>query len=398
MDKTAGIIAEYNPFHNGHSWQIAKIRESLGQAPLIALMSGHFTQRGEAAFADKWLRAAMAVRGGIDLVLELPFVRACKSAEFFARGGIETLNALKIIDYVCFGAECADLGVLRAAAAALDTESAAACIKKALKEGVTYARAVETALKNLYPAVTEAIHRPNSILAVEYIRALNRTASSIQPLALERRPDASNGAATGAAALRRSLRAENIWTEDLLRPVPASTAELLKSGRETGRLLLDENLLNKIALYRLRQLDAAQIRKISDSSEGLENRVKKAALRSSSLAECLARISSVRYPKTRAARIVSQLLVLKDAADKTARADYLRVLAFNTRGRELIKKIKCRAEFPVITNLPAFYKKNLAEAVRRSLDADVAATDIFTLLCGRAEAGLDFFTPPVYVE
>jgi predicted nucleotidyltransferase len=396
--KVAGVIAEYNPFHNGHSWQIAKIREILGQTPLIALISGHFTQRGEAAFADKWLRAAMAVRGGVDLVLELPFVKACKSAEFFARGGIEMLNALKIVDYLCFGAECANLDVLRAAAETLGTERAAACIKKVLKEGATYARAVETALKNLCPAADRSIHRPNSILAVEYIKALNRTASPIQPLAIERRPDAPDGTITSAAAFRRSLRAENIWTEDLLRPTPAFAAELIKRGRAEGRLLLDDSLIDKIALYLLRRLDAAEIRKISDSSEGLENRIKRAALRSSSLAECLEKISSVRYPKTRAARIVSQLLVLKDESGKTARPDYLRVLAFNARGRELIRKIKSRADLPVITNLPEFYGKNIDEAVRRSLDADVAATDIFTLLCGRTKAGLDFFTPPVYVE
>ncbi|MDR3348274.1 MAG: nucleotidyltransferase family protein [Acidaminococcales bacterium] len=400
MDKIAGITAEYNPFHNGHKWQIGEIRSRLGQIPIIAVMSGHFTQRGQPAFMDKWLRAEAAVRGGVNLVIELPFHHACKSAEFFARGGTALLNATGIVTDVCFGAECDDINLLSAIAAKSVQTDFTFALKMTLREGQTYAKAVETAVRLFFPDAPSSVYQPNSILAIEYIKALNALSSPMRPVAVKRMPAGSwpDGEISDARSVRDAIIKSRCPGRDILKALPPYSAEILRNAFGNGRLLLDDGALEKIAFYRLRHLAAAKMRKIADCSEGLENRIKKAALSANSLSALIERAASRRYPQTRIMRIISQLIVSNDENPAGARAPYLRVLAFDGRGRGLIKKIQAESQSPVITNLPDFYKKKASEPAMRGIDADIKATDVFYLLLGENAAGQDFRKKPVYVS
>jgi predicted nucleotidyltransferase len=400
MDKIAGIIAEYNPFHNGHKWQIDKIRSLFGQIPVIAVMSGHFTQRGQPAFMDKWLRAEAAVRGGVNLVIELPFHYACKSAEFFARGSINILNATGIVTDVCFGAECDDIGLLSVIAERSGQADFIAVVKATLREGHTYAKAMETAVKAFFPDAPYSVHQPNSILAIEYVKALNALSSAIRPAAVKRLPAGAwpDGEISDALSIRKAIIKNRFPSRDILKALPSGSAEILQKAFGAKRLLLDDYILEKIAFYRLRHLTAANIRKMSDCSEGLENRIKKAALSANSLSALIENAASRRYPQTRIMRIISQLIVLNDEKPAEPPEPYLRVLAFDGCGRGLIKKMQAKSLSPVIINLPDFYRKNNAGIAARGIDADIKATDVFYLLLGENASGSDFRKKPVYVN
>ena len=401
MNEVAGIIAEYNPFHNGHKWQIDKIRSLLGPIPVIVAMSGHFTQRGQPALMDKWLRAEAAVRGGVNLVIELPFRHACKSAEFFARGGVNILSATEIVTHVCFGAECDDIGLLSAIAGKSVQPDFILAAKAPLREGQTYARAIETAVKLFFPSATPNVHRSNSILAIEYIKALNALSPSrLQPVAVKRLSAGAwlDGKVSDALSIRNALIKSRSPDREILKALPSGSAEILRRAFAENQVLLDDGILEKIAFYRLRRLTAENIGKIADCSEGLENRIKKAALNTNALSALIERSASRRYPQTRIMRIISQLIVLDAERSTEPPSPYLRVLAFDDCGRGFIKKIRARTSSPVITNLPDFYKKNAAGLAARGIEDDVKATDVFYLLLGKNAAGQDFKKKPVCVS
>ncbi len=175
--KTVGIVAEYNPFHNGHILQIREIRRRFPDARIVVVMSGSFTQRGSVAILDKWTRAASAVRHGVSLVLELPTVFATRSAQYFAGGGVRLLDRLGVIDVLAFGSEYDDLSLLSRLSKEIDTNETTDTLRKALREGASYAAALTG------KAGSDAVIRhPNVILAVEYLRALKRYDSALMPL------------------------------------------------------------------------------------------------------------------------------------------------------------------------------------------------------------------------
>jgi predicted nucleotidyltransferase len=402
MTQAAGIIAEYNPFHNGHAWQIEQIRRRLGPVPVIAVMSGHFTQRGEPVILDKWRRAEAAVRGGVNLVLELPFRQACRSAEFFARGGVELLAATGLAGYLCFSAECTDSALLSAIAARFGQEDFAARIKSGLQKGQTYARAVETAIRFFFPQAPASVHQPNSILAVEYLKALSRH-GGLSPVILPRSKGtrhldaAITGRFASATAIRQALGRADGDRAPIWQALPAGSAQILQTALATRELLLNNARLETIALYRLRQLSAEAIGQIADVSEGLENRLKAAAFKATALGDLLA-AAGRRYPRARLSRVISQLLIFDAGRGIEAAQPYIRVLAFDQTGRALLKKLRSTAGAPIITNLPAFYRQNAGQALLSGLEADIRATDLFYLLLGKNKAGEDFRQRPIYVR
>ena len=184
--KVVGIIAEYNPFHKGHAYQIRYAKERLGADYVIVAMSGPFTQRGTPALFDKYSRAGHALACGADLVLELPVVYATASAQIFATGGVALLQNAGLVDTLLFGSECPDLAALKNIADMLSEETPAyqALLRQALQEGSSYAAARAKALEN--PAYAKILAQPNNILAIEYLGALSRLDSSMTPLCLQR--------------------------------------------------------------------------------------------------------------------------------------------------------------------------------------------------------------------
>ncbi len=363
-------------------------------------MSGHFTQRGEPAIGGKWLRAEAAVRGGADLVLELPFIFACRSAEYFARGGVGILNATGIVSHLCFGAETADLSLLQKIAVQSLQPDFIVRAKEKMRTGCTYARALSELFSSELGVPEEVIRGANNILAVEYLKALTVLQSPIQPLAIERQAAGHldgeiSSSIASATAIRREMQKYGL-SEKSCRAMPKDSAKLLASAQEAGQLLLDGKLLQSLLLYRIRQLSPEQIKGFSDCSEGLEYRLKKTAATSATLEELVLAAKSRRYPATRIQRILSQLLVLNAPSFSAPLPPYLRVLAFNAQGRELIKKIRSVTVFPVIGNLPDYASDGCPHS-QLCLAADINATDIYQLLLGKNLTGLDYLKPPVYV-
>ena len=189
--KVSAIVAEYNPFHNGHKFHIEETKRRTGCDCVVAVMSGNFVQRGEPALFNKWHRAEAAVRSGVDLVIELPAAYSCAGAEFFAKGAVRILNRLGCVDHLSFGAEETSLDTLKniAGMLAFEGKEISDSIKKYMNEGISYAAARSKAVAGSGPAgYAEIISKPNNILAVEYLKQLILSGSSIEPLVIENLP------------------------------------------------------------------------------------------------------------------------------------------------------------------------------------------------------------------
>ena len=237
--RTAGIISEYNPFHRGHAWQIGELRRRLGaETAVVCAMSGSFVQRGDFAVMRTHARAEAAVRGGADLVLELPLPWAIASAEGFAAGGVGVLAATGAVDTLVFGSECGDTETLKAVAAALESESFAAYLRQGLQEGVSFAAAREAAARKLLGEKAAVLAQPNDILGVEYCKAIARQAAALMPLALPRRGVGHDGGAAegfASASRIRELLINGACADEFLTPESADDLRArMRGGPRAG--------------------------------------------------------------------------------------------------------------------------------------------------------------------
>lgn len=352
-NRTAAIIAEYNPFHNGHAHHIALTREQTGARYVVIIMSGQYVQRGECAVADKFSRTRMALAGGADLVVELPLPFACAGAEAFARGGVGLVEALGCVDYLSFGMECESLRQLQEAADALSDGAVKPVLDAALAEGKTFAAARTEAVRRVHgDAAADLLCLPNNTLAVEYLRALRSLGSSIQPFGVPRdgvMHDAAlpSGGYAAAAVLRRILRAEGACRWEELRPyLPAASFEILRRLYGEGRLPADLRRCDRAVLARLRGMTREQLSRLPDVSEGLENRLYDCVRIARSPEELIDAVKTKRYTHARIRRLVlSAFLGIR--AVHSASLPYLRILGMNARGRELLSAAKPR--LPLIT-------------------------------------------------
>lgn len=388
--QATGIIAEYNPFHNGHLYHIQETKR-LTQQPLIVVMSGSFMQRGEPAVLSKWKRASCAVQGGADLVLELPCVFTLRSAEFFAKGAVQLLAATGCVNTLACGTEHPQSDFVAAARLACSAE-AQARLRELLQSGLSYAQAWEKIL-----GANTAFRTPNDILALEYTKALLQTAADIQPLYLQRTDEGYNSTAIGnsiasASAIRRAMADGN---ESWQQAVPDYMHAALAAGG------YDAQLLWQLLKYRLRLLTPQQLAERCEASEGIENLLSKAA-DCTSLQAALAACSSKRYTASRIRRLLLQILLDRPKAVWQQQAPaYMRVLAFNNIGRQLLHRMKTSAQLPIINNLGKNALCNDSVAYRTQLSAEVTATDLWSLLQKDAalnRSGNDFYQSPVYVS
>ncbi len=372
--KTAGIICEYNPFHNGHKYQIDRVKQDFDAA--ICVMSGSFVQRGEVALFDKWTRAEAALLSGCDLVIELPVRYTLSSAEGFAMGGIELLNSMGVIDAISFGAECPDYERLENLAKLLLSENdlVSGKIKKYLDSGMNYALARHKAYEE--EKDIDLLLSGNNILAVEYIKALIKTNSSILAVPLKRKAaehDSEEVFGEYASAGRiRKLFAEGRDISDFT-PYDYS-----------GKTAFFTDKLSDIFRYRLCCEGAEMFSEISGTEPGLAERFVKAR-NSEKLSDIIDSVKTKRYTRTRLCRIaMSAILNLKGGYKSP---EYIRVLGMNDRGKELLFEMKKRAKLPVITKM-ADFSGNAGE--------DIFATDI-AALCGdkKTDFGRDFLVSPI---
>lgn len=359
-----GVIAEYNPFHQGHAYQLGAIRQAIrerfhDEAAVVAVMSGSFTQRGEAAVLDKWRRADLAVRGGCQLVLELPFLFACRSAQDFARGGVRLLQGLGCVDTLAFGAESPDLAPLMEAARAIDAPETQAALHEALRAGASYAKALTAILQEASGLAADLLRQPNNILAIEYLRAIRVYAQGIEPLLIARRGagyhEASLGPLASASAIRGELAKAQPDFASLRDSLPEATYAAIRAAFP-AEIASTERLFRPL-LVRLLTMQGRELEAIFGLQEGLANRLLAKSRQSQTLQELIAGMVTSRYPASRISRIVPHLLLGtgERAAREAAETGplYARVLAFDEVGRELLHAIKERGTLPLITKISA---------------------------------------------
>ena len=393
----AGIVAEYNPFHTGHQYQIQQTRALLGaDAGVVAVMSGNWVQQANCAIADKWTRAKLALMGGADLVLELPTVWATASAEGFCQGAVDILISTGVVDTISFGSECGDVARLEQVAACLSSPEYQTALKESLSRGDPYAVCRQKAVESLLgPERSELLSTPNNNLGIEYIRALRNRNSTIRPLTVLRRGAAHNSISSdkpdflSATQIRRDLNA-GVWetVEDYL--VPGSRTILESCSFPS----MDR--IERVLLARMRTMSAQDWALLPDSgaAEGLPQRLEKAGRQCTSTAQFLDAVKTKRYTHARLRRLLLWVYLGISAQDRPEHPLYLRVLGFNEKGQAILARMRKEATLPILTK-PA-HARDLDDVGRRLFELEARCTDLYDLCFKRIPApGREWTTGPV---
>ena len=374
----AGIIAEYNPFHRGHAWQIVEIRRRLGEDTAVAVcMSGSFVQRGDFALLGKHARAEMALAGGADLVLELPTPWSAAGAEGFAQGGAALLDGTGVATHLAFGCECGDLEPLRTVAECLDSPAYHVLLRQFAGGGVTFAAARQAAVQALAGEAAECLSRPNNALAVEYLRALRERGSAMEPLALPRvgagHDSGEESDCPSASAIRSRIFAGGDWKAML----PEASAAILSREMEAGRAPVRLENCQRAVLFQLRRMGEEDFRPYDGGNEGLYHRFYAAVHSGATIEEILSAAKTRRYPMARLRRMLLQSCLGVPQARRGETPPYLRVLGASERGRALLGEMRLTASLPVITK-PGHVRRLGAE-VQRVFDQEARCTDLYAL-------------------
>ena len=414
-----GIIAEYNPFHNGHAYQIAHVRKNLHADYIVVATSGDYVQRGEPALLDKYTRARMALSSGADLVLELPVLWSTASAELFADAGISLFEKTGCVNGICFGAESGDLALLRRIADVLADEPTdlKASLKYNLKSGSTFPKAREAALLSYFsgsagqdgalPVSAETLSSllasPNNILALEYLKALRRRASSITPYLLKREGAAyhetsslsgASAIPASASAIRHTLfadaagacgnsadRASEDSADGILRhAMPQEALAILQDYRADFPLLCADDF-SGILGYLLLSSSATQLARTADSSPEFANRMQNQLPYYTSFSSFASRLKSKEMTLTRINRILLHSILGITSSDYACgnaldKIPYLRILGFRKSAAPLLAALKASAAVPLITR-PSQAPKLLSPDSMRVFEHDVFAGNLY---------------------
>ena len=400
MSKVVGIIAEYNPFHNGHSYHIQNTKALTGADFVVAVMTGNFTQRGNTSVVDKWEKTKMALNGGADLVIELPTIYSISSAENFANGAVKILKTLGIVDSISFGMEADDISTLNNIANVLYVEPPEykAILEHELSKGNSFPKARENALMmylNDIKRYANVLKGSNNILAIEYLKALKKQKSNLVPIGVKREKVYYNSTKiideyASATGIRNLLLHNQL--EEVRKVVPAKTYSLLLNNIRQGTYVLDITAYNNEIIYKLRSMTIKEIANLPDVNEGLEYLIKDASNKTNNLIELINKIKSKRYTQTRVQRILLYALLgitKKDMEISKKMTPYIRVLGCSENGKMLLSQINSKAK--VITSFKKFEKTNKNRKIKRMLELDKKATDIYTLGYKKeSKAGLDY--------
>ena len=379
--KIAGIIAEYNPFHNGHAHHIAETRKKTGCDYVVVCMDGSYTQRGEAACLDKWTRTRAALSCGADAVFELPALWAVNTADAFARGGVAVLGGLGC-DFLSFGSEDTDLELLERLADLRENEPEviSSTIQSKLSEGKSHARARGEALAEYLGMDPERLNAPNLTLGVEYIRAIRELKLNMQPVAIPRiggYHDSAIGSFASASAIRAAVRRNEIPLET----VPEVLHEHL--SRIAGMHAPDDLLL-----HTLRAMTEAEIAALPGVAEGLEKRVARCAREASTQEELIGMLKCKRYTRARIARLCAHALlgVTQALQEKHPLPEYARITGMRGDARPLLAELKARSVLPIVSDATRLADNEIFRLECR-------ATDLRALQCSTPEerrAGQEF--------
>lgn len=389
MDGILGIVSEYNPFHNGHIHHLEISKQLTKTDFTVAVMSGNFVQRGDTALVDKWTRTEMALKGGIDLVLELPTVYAISSAENFADGAVKILNSLGVVDYLSFGSEVGEISPLNDVASILykEPKEFSSLISAQLKSGLSYPRAREIALSQFFGTsqkYTDILNNPNNILGVEYLKSIKKHRSHIKPLTIKRDySDYNSKTVRNGIASATAIRTMIQNGKNPHRVVPFETYELLDACLENGKVIPDLSVFEKEIIYILRRMTLSEIASLPDVSEGLENRIKLAVNSVNNLNDLISNIKTKRYTQSRIQRILLYALLnisQKDINASKRLTPYIRVLGFNKHGKRIISAIAAaNPKLKIIVSVKKFMENCNDNALRNMISKDIFASNVYTL-------------------
>ncbi|WP_371025216.1 nucleotidyltransferase [Paraclostridium ghonii] len=421
--KILGLIVEYNPFHNGHLYHLKKSIEKTNATHSIAVMSGNFLQRGEPALFDKYKRAEIAVSNGVDLVVELPTLFACQSAELFANGAITLLNSLNCVDSICFGSEEGDIDILSEISKALvcEPKEFKFLLKQYLDDGLLFATARSKALcdylilNNIFDNLDKEkldsiLSSSNNILGVEYIKSLLKLKSNIKPFTITRvqasyNCEDINSEICSATAIRKSLKDYNS-IDNISSVVPTKTFNILSDAINTNfNPMFDEVYFETIRELVIRDLDI--LNNYFDVNEGIENKIYKSIFTCNNLYELEQMVKSKRYTLTKIKRILNNILlgITKDDMQMVKdlnKMPYVRVLAFNHKGREIIKQIKLNSDIKIINKF-SDVNFNDNEIFKTLIKYDIKATNIYNIPYYKYNKNLlkgpmDYYISPKYIK
>ena len=392
--KVAAIISEYNPFHEGHKYQVDIIREILGSdTAIIAIMSGNFTQRGELAICDKTIRAKTAVECGVNLVLELPFPFSMSSAEFFAKSGVKIANEIGIVDYLVFGSESGDIRSL-SDLATITLSSEYQLMLETLSEDNNfkefgYPELCEIAMSRLYgKELSRDFFTPNNILSIEYIKAILSLGSHVEPLTIKREGagyhDVINPMVNfqSASAIRAEILENNI---SALNYLPQNAKATYLSALEEGKMPSDISRLDTAVISSFRLNSPSADVDIMDAAGGLYNRLCALSADATSISSLTALAETRKYTKARIRRAIWNTYFGVTSSEVRTLPAYTQVLAMDNVGRTLLKGLKKMSDFPVITK-PSSYKE-LGEEVVRQKELSNKADSVYGLTQKNANSG-----------
>ena len=334
-----GIICEYNPFHNGHIYHLNKVKELFPNSLIILVMSGNFTQRGIPSIINKWDKTEIALKYGVDLVIELPFVFATQGADIFAKGAISILKELDV-NYLVFGSESDDIdNLFKLADISLNNPLYQEKIKSYLNEGINYPTALSKALEDFS---NTTITTPNDLLGFSYIKEIIRQNANIKPISIKRTNDYHSnelGIISSATSIRNSL----ILNEDIKMAVPKEIVELTRE-----KLYIQDDYF-KFLKYKIETTDDLSIYQTVD--EGIENRIKKYIRVACNWNELVDMIKTKRYTYNKINRMLIHILCgfTKELANKFKDISYIRILGFNELGQKYLNKIKKQVTVPILT-------------------------------------------------
>ena len=385
--KTTALIAEYNPFHNGHSWQLDWIRKNLDTEAIVVLMSGNFTQRGGLAVHDKYLRAEAALKNGADLVLELPSVYSCANAETYASSAVRIIDSLKTCSSLCFGMENPEkLEVLEEITDILLNESVKfrKLLRKGLDEGKSFIVSRSDALEQITGKDLSFMKKANNILACEYLKELKRIESGITPVGVKR----TEGKGIKSASF---IRDELLNGRDVSDFVPKASL-----SPERARSL-DE--FSDTIRHRIVTMTDEELRSLPDMENGLENRIRKAAFSCRTAEEICSEVSTARYTRNRIRRILLYILLGYTKADmekiKNHTPSFVKILGFTSRGRKVLRKISEKSETDMITRYGKDMKKK-DDTDRLIFERNVSWDNLYGL--DQKKENQDFTRNPIFSD
>ena len=343
--KVLGLIVEYNPFHQGHLYHINKAKQLIKPDVTIVIMSGHFVQRGEPAISNKWTRAGVAIKNGIDLVIELPFVYSVRSADYFAQGAIELLAKLKVTDIV-FGSECGNINIFKDIAFTIknNQKNYDNLVKKQMNQGLRYPDACNQALSIL---MNKTVTTPNDLLGLAYVKEVINHNYPIELHCIKRTNDF------------HSLDIESISSASAIRHALKNKIDISNQfcNYEDYQEFYFFDDFYPFLRYKILTTDAPTLKHLHLVDEGIENLLKEKVVITNHMDELITSLTSKRYTRSRIQRMLIHILMNNSKEDiaEAMQIDYIRVLKMNNVGQAYLNKIKKSCEYKLVTNFFSYH-------------------------------------------